>query len=668
MPLDLENSLNEEQRQVVLAGDGPILVIAGAGSGKTRTLTYRVAHLVNSGVPVERILLCTFTNKAAREMVGRVEFLLERSIDHLWGGTFHSIANRFLRRHAERLGFGQNFTILDRDDSNHLIDSVIRDMGYGKNSTYRFPKGKALGGLFGLAHATGESVESIIFHSFEKFAGIADEIGEVMRGYDLRKQELNGMDFDDLLKYWYKLLSDFDDLHERYANYFQHILVDEYQDTNPLQAAIIDRLASAHGNLTVVGDDAQSIYRFRGADCRHILEFPHRYKKCQTFYLRNNYRSTPQILDVSNRVIGYNINQFPKKLEAMRDLGVTPEVVMAEDAIREAHWVAKKAAQLQREGRSLNDMAVLYRIHSHSLELQIALQQQGVPFVVRSGLRFFDQAHVKDVIAWLRVLFNPKDLLAWSRILPLFNGIGPATVKKIVRHLEEEEFDYQALDNKVWLKKISSKARKSVQWLVRMLEEALIPDNFKNPGTLIRIFFEQEYNDYLTNSFQDAVKRGEDIVEFAAFASSYKSLSRFLTDMMLQTDAIPSSEDEVPADDEAIVLSTVHQAKGLEWDTVFCLNLIEGSFPFFLALQEEGGPEEERRLFYVAATRAKDRLFLCSRQMTQSRGGLLRTADPSRFLWEILQDYEEYKKSPSGSLAQFLLKAEHQPLFHIQYV
>lgn len=663
-----EQTLNAEQHDVVFADQGPLLVIAGAGSGKTRTLTYRVAHLVQSGVPVERILLCTFTNKAAREMVHRVETYLHHSIEHLWAGTFHHIANRFLRRHSERLGFGTNYTILDQDDSHHVIDIVIQELGYGQDESFRFPKGKALSGLFGLSNSTGESVESIVLQGYPKFENIIDEITEVMKGYEQRKKQINAMDFDDLLKYWYLLLLQCEDVKRYYTEHFLHILVDEYQDTNPLQASIIDKLSSHHGNLTVVGDDAQSIYRFRGADCGHILEFPRRYQHCQTYYLRKNYRSVPEILTVGNRVIAYNVHQFPKQLEAIRDSGSLPVVVIAEEAMAEAHWIVRRIQRLQEQGTLLREIALLYRVHGHSLELQIALQQHGIPFVVRSGMRFFEQAHIKDMMAWLRILYNPRDMVAWQRVLGIFKGIGPATAAKIVQHLEAVDWDWQALDEPQWRKKLSARIRKSIEWLVRLLDEASQPDNFQKPDFLLRLFYEQEYEEYMVHAYDDAAKRSEDLVELIAFASNYQGLERFLSDMMLQTERenLPSSEQEI--DGDAVILSTVHQAKGLEWDVVFCVNLVEGSFPFFLAYQEENGLEEERRLFYVATTRAKNQLYLCTRQMGTARAGLVRASEPSRFLWEMMRGANPTRlEYPSGPMARFLLEAEHSPLFELAF-
>jgi DNA helicase-2/ATP-dependent DNA helicase PcrA len=663
--LDWGRALNDEQRAVVFADDGPILVIAGAGSGKTRTLTYRVAHLVREGIKPEQILLCTFTNKAAREMVTRVESLLERNADDLWAGTFHRIANLILRRHADRLGFGLNFSILDRDDSTKLIDSCAVDLGYQRKG-YRFPKGNALGGVFGLAHSTGKRVDQIIEESFPRFAEITAEVHDVGEAYKAAKRRANAMDFDDLLLHWHQLLQEFPDLLRFYSEYFKHILVDEYQDTNPLQASIIDLLASAYTNLTVVGDDAQSIYRFRGANCRHILEFPDQYDDCQTFYLQNNYRSTPQILAASNRVIAYNDEQFPKKLVANREDGHKPSVVIAGTSYDEARFIVDKIESMHyQQDIPFRDMAVLYRIHSHSLELQIALQHAGIPFTVRSGQKFFEQAHIKDVLSFLRIIYNPQDMMAWFRLLPLFPGVGPATVKKIWGRLEDEAFDPYALEDKAWQKKISANARKALSWLLELIDLAGSPDMAENPGAVLRLFYDQEYEDYLANTYDNASKRAEDILELAVIASTYKEIGEFLHEMMLQFDPSPELESEGTPNDDAVVLSTVHQAKGLEWKSVFVLGLTEGGFPFSMALDEEDGPEEERRLFYVAATRAEDQLYLCSRQYIQTRMGPKR-ADPSRFLWELIEDRDDNGGYIDGSLTEFLLESEKHPIFQLQ--
>lgn len=659
------SELNDEQRAVVFAGEGPILVIAGAGSGKTRTLTYRVAHLVREGIRPEQILLCTFTNKAAQEMVMRVERVLERSAEDLWAGTFHSIANRILRRHADRLGFGPNYTILDRDDSARLIDSCIARLGFNTKGS-RFPKGSALTGLFGLANSTHRRVDQVIDASYPKFENIMFEIAEVADAYRAAKLRANSMDFDDLLVFWDQLLTQHADLQRLYSEYFKHILVDEYQDTNPLQASIIQKLSATHRNITAVGDDAQSIYRFRGADCRHILEFSQHYPDSRTFYLRTNYRSTPEILDVSNRVIAYNDEQFPKELVAHREKWEVPDVLVSSSGQDEAEFIVECIQDLHdNHAVPYREMAALYRIHSHSLELQLALQRAGVPFAIRSGQRFFEQAHVKDVLSFLRILYNPQDMVAWLRFLPLFPGIGPATVKKIWSHLEGHEYDPYCLESVDWQKKLKSNARGSIKRIVELFDTAGQADYAENVGAVIRLFYEREYEDHLSTTFENAAKRAEDLMELSALASSFEDIGSFLSEMMLQIDPYSEMEDEKTEDEEdAFVLTTVHQAKGLEWEVVFVLNLTEGAFPFFMALHEEGGEEEERRLFYVAATRAKDELYFCTRQYVQSRNGA-RRADPSRFLWEMHESREENRGYINGTLTEFLLQSEGHPLFDL---
>jgi len=663
---DPGTELNEEQKNVIFAEGGPLLVIAGAGSGKTRTLTYRVARLVYDGVSVQRILLCTFTNKAAREMTNRVSRLIHRSTEELWGGTFHHIANRILRREIEKMGYGfnNNFTILDREDSNQLINASISDLGFSQRGR-RFPKGRVLSSLFGLCRSTQQQVYNLIPESYPKFEPITHEIEEVWQRYQERKERLNVLDFDDLLHYLHQVLHEFHDIRAYYSEFFQHVLVDEYQDVNPLQAEIVDLLSSHHKNLTAVGDDAQSIYSFRGADSQHILTFPERYENCNIHYLTKNYRSRPEILEVGNRVITYNSNQYEKQLTSERTAGDPPVLVMAQDTRQEAEFVAQRIKELQsEEGIPLSEIAILYRIHSHSLELQMALQQQGIPFIVRSGIRFFEQAHIKDVVSFLRIIQNKRDELSWRRLLPIFPGIGPASVKKIWEQLDSNEHNVEALQDKKWLKKLAKAARNSVDWLIRLIKEAEETEQQKQPALTIQNFYEQEYKDHLEHTYDNAVKRGEDLLQLANLAASYSSVGSFLDDLMLLNDNELLFEDEggKPKDEDAVILSTIHQAKGLEWQVVFTLNLTENNFPFIMAIQEEN-IEEERRLFYVASTRAKDQLYLIYPRMFQHRSWGWRTSKPSRFLWETLHPPTEDKQVAFGNFTAFKREANSSELF-----
>lgn len=647
----MRRELSEEQQAVVFAEGGPLLVIAGAGSGKTRALTYRVARLVHEGVPVERILLCTFTNKAAREMVTRVQTVLDRSVDSMWAGTFHHIANKVLRRHAGRLGFGCNFTILDREDSTHLIDQVIEECSFSQEGG-RFPTGRALCEIFGLCISTEKALDTIIERHQPRFESITGELREVFSHYQERKLALNAMDFDDLLLFWLQLLDQHSDIRQEYAQQFLHVLVDEFQDTNPIQARIIERMASVHRNLTVVGDDAQSIYSFRGAEARHILDFPNQYSDAKVCYLQQNYRSVPEILDLSNHVIAHNTYQFKKQLQAVRNAGDLPIVVSCRDARQEAAFLAQHIQELHSSGVPLDRIAILYRIHSHSLETQIALQKAGLPFSLRSGVRFFEQAHIKDVIAFLRILNNAQDLLSWQRLLPIFKGVGAASVKKISQRLEERGFDLAALSEESWIKKLPKASRDAVNWLLRLIEEAREIQREQKPNEIIRLFYEQEYDDYLQNTFDNAQRRSEDIVQLATYAYNYPDLQSFLDELVLFGEVDPSTQE--PSEEQSpIILSTIHQAKGLEWDIVFVLNLVEGSFPFFRAI-EEGNDEEERRLFYVACTRAREQLFLLFRQESPSRGRWS-ASRPSRFLWDILLDPS--RESEAGRYIEEWLKA-----------
>ena len=641
----LPSHLNPEQREVVFSNQSPLLVIAGAGSGKTSTLTARVARLVMDGVDPERILLCTFTNKAAGEMVRRVELFLGESKSTLWAGTFHKISHRILRTHGRELGYKPGFSILDREDSLKIIKEILKEKGLDKKAR-NFPTASPLASVFGYARSRQWEIQAAVEQQYPEYCEVLDEMSDVFYTYEHRKQTMNVMDFDDLLCNCHDLLKHFPEVRSRYARKFQHILIDEYQDTNPVQAAIVDMLASAGASLTVVGDDAQSIYSFRGADSEHILSFPDRYPDCHTYYLTKNYRSVAPILELSNHSIAYNHFQFQKELEATRSGGVHPAVWVARDAGSLATWTAQHIRKQHIAGVSLSQIAILYRIHSHSLELQMALEEEGIPYILRSGMRFFEQKHTKDVLAFLRLVNNPADQLAWDRLLMTLPGVGAVTINKIIAKLEERQFSLEALNDPTWQKSLKGKLKTSIQWILRLLNEAHEPAHGKRPENLIRLYYEQEYKEYLFHKFEDARRRSEDLEKLEEYASNAEDLDAFLTNAMLYEDEETlNAVDEEDGPREAVTLSTIHQAKGLEWDMVYVPQCTDGSFPFFRALKE-GQEEEERRLFYVACTRAREQLHLLVPERAPDRkrgyGGrrIWRTCHPSRFVWEVIREMQ----------------------------
>src|SRR5437868_1296023 len=431
--VDYDRDLSDEQRAVALCDARPTLVIAGAGSGKTRALTYRVAHLLETGTPPEKILLLTFTNKAAREMMARVGQLCRVETRRMWGGTFHHVAHGLLREHASRLGYADRFGLLDREDAKEVMASATADLGYGVGQR-RFPRSDALIDLYSCAVNTQRPLAEVIAAGAPQFVALEEEILRVARRFAERKAQMNAMDFDDLLLNWKRLLVDHPP--EALQRKFDAILVDEYQDTNLLQGEIVDRMAALHRNVLVVGDDAQSIYSFRGAHFENILKFPERYPQCQQFKLTINYRSTPQILALANQSIACNQRQFPKQLQACREDGVLPALVPLRDVHQQAEFVAQRVLELREEGIPLREMAVLYRAHHHAMELQMELARRGIPFYVRAGVRFFEQAHIKDVLAHLRFVQNPLDELAFKRVVKLAPGIGAASADALWTQLQ----------------------------------------------------------------------------------------------------------------------------------------------------------------------------------------------------------------------------------------
>ncbi len=640
--LNYENELNPQQLAVVKAAAGPTLVIAGAGSGKTRVVTYRVAYLVESGEEPQRILLLTFTNKAAREMLKRVEELVPGVNDasqRVWGGTFHHIGNRLLRRHAPLVGFQPNYSILDREDARKLMDSCISDLKIKPKSS-RFPKGEVLENILGLAINTKKGLEEIILDRYPFFAPLLGEIQAVIQRYKQRKRELNVMDFDDLLYYWEVLLREHPEVRARYGQQFRHILVDEYQDTNLLQAEILDLLARDHRNLMVVGDDSQSIYSFRGANFANILTFPERFPDTRIYKLEINYRSTPQILHLANLSIRHNRYQFPKRLKTARTSGPLPCLVTTQDVMDQASFVARQIATAHKKGIPWGEIAVLYRAHYHSMELQMELTRRGIPFEVRSGLRFFEQAHIKDVSAYLKIVCNPLDELAWRRVLLLYPQIGKSTAQKIW-HLASSgiltpQADWEAkeirekIPRRAW--ETWSLFNKTLSQLRRLQQTSAGPDK------MIEVIIKEGYGDYLKTRYPDYESRLEDLKQLAAFAQNYTSLHDFLSELALLTslEGETASLRNVGAEGR-VTLSSVHQAKGLEWSWVFIIWLADGKFPSLRSISENGGDgeEEERRLFYVAVTRARDELYLCYPLFAPDRGRREFWQKPSRFISEL---------------------------------
>ncbi|MGV3532819.1 MAG: ATP-dependent helicase, partial [Chthoniobacteraceae bacterium] len=428
--IDFAAELNAQQCAAVTAEPGPALVIAGAGSGKTRTLTYRVAYLLEKGTQPHNILLLTFTNKAAREMLDRVSALVSSDLTGLWGGTFHSVGNRILRRHPQAAGFAPGFSIMDREDQQDLLDSVIPAIGINPKEK-RFPKGEVLADVFSYSLNTGKSIDDVLVEKYPHFLAFSEQIEEARKQYEARKKSANSLDFDDLLEKTLRLLQNEKAIAERYQRQFQFVLVDEYQDTNHLQADFIDILAAQHRNVMVVGDDAQAIYSWRGADFRNILEFPKRYPNAKFYKIETNYRSIPEILDVANAAISANVNQFEKELVSSRQSGVKPGIVPLEDANQQALFIAQRILELRDEGTDLNHIAVLYRAHYHSMELQMELTRHGIPFQITSGLRFFEQAHIKDIAAFLKWVVNPRDEVAFKRMVRLLPGIGPRSAEQL---------------------------------------------------------------------------------------------------------------------------------------------------------------------------------------------------------------------------------------------
>ena len=629
---DYSKYLNAEQCEAATAGDGPLLVLAAAGTGKTRTLVYRVAYLVEKGVPPDSLLLLTFTNRAAREMLERAKEVAGDAVGNLWSGTFHHICNRFLRRFADKLGYRNDFVILDRDDSRSLIDGCIKDAVINKKE---FPKKDVIASLISSAANRACDIEDVLEEGLDELRVDPLEIVKVANLYAKRKIETGVMDFDDLLVNGLRLLTEHAEIRAFYQTKFRHVLVDEYQDTNLLQAKMVDILAGLNRNVMAVGDDFQCIYSWRGADFRNIMEFPKRWEGCRIVKLEQNYRSVPEVLEVANACIKGNPEQFQKTLRPTRKPRNKPRVFFLRDGEEQALTLLTLIRRYQEDGYTLSDMAVLYRAHFHSIEVQIALARSHMPYVITSGVGVFEQAHVKDVVAFLRVCEISTDRMAFGRLLGMLGGVGEKTVEALWEKLGGV-FNTRDPEQRAKLVAALKPAARGQWQEIDRLFEAYHRENLAAAGgEVVQRFCDVFFHTYLYRVYENGEKREEDIRELALQIGKSAGVPSFLQEVALLTNIDHEYEKMALEHADMIHLSTVHQAKGLEWPVVFVIWAAEGMFPSSRSVGESENDAEERRLFYVAVTRARDELVMCAPEMRRTRDGGVFFCRPSRFIKEL---------------------------------
>lgn len=678
-PIDFEAELNPEQLAAVTAPDGPALVLAGAGSGKTRTLTYRVAHLLQQGVWPSQILLLTFTNKAAREMLDRVEELTGVPSWKFWGGTFHSIGQRILRMHGASIGLEKNYTIMDQGDAESLLGDVIReiDSAYAKNKDN--PKPKLVGDVISYARNTCRPVHEIVEERYPWMEELPVIIDGFARAYEGRKRERQLCDYDDLLELWVKLLRENDEVRTHFQDRFKHILVDEYQDTNKVQATIINTLGEKNRNVMIVGDNWQCIYTWRGAEFENMTEFAEQYPDRKIYKIETNYRSTPGILDFANcMMLGHPpIDGYPLELKAHKPAEALPYVVPAMDTRQQARYVLSRIEGLSQEGRSLKDIAVLYRAHYQAMDLQLELSRSGLPFTITSGVRFFEQAHVRDLVAQLRLASNPRDIAAFNRLAMLLPRVGTRTADRLFKLAEkvaarDHISPVLALTHEEVLKKVPKDALddyRDMGFTVQDIETAMggpavnaikkqdqsdlfaevVSDEkraaeAKSPQEIMQLAIDGWYGDYMRTVFDNWQNRRDDLDSLIGFAGRYDTMEELLAQLVLLNSE--TSDRSIDPEQETVKLTTIHQAKGLEFPVVFVIGLSEGLFPLKRAI-ESGDTEEERRLFYVAVTRAKEELYMMFPKVSAS-GGPPQLLEPSRFLREVPEHLYEMLRVRTG--------------------
>jgi DNA helicase-2/ATP-dependent DNA helicase PcrA len=604
-PRDFSSELNPQQAAAATHKDGPLLIIAGAGTGKTRTLVYRVAHLIERGVAAERILLLTFTRRAAQEMLSRAERLVGSSSKRVHGGTFHATAHRLLRRYGPAAGLAKDFTIMDQGDSADLMQLSRAQLGYGAK-TKRFPKKETLQYVYSRHINTGISVNDIIRDEYPQFVDYLEDFGKIYADYTRRKQERNLVDYDDLLLFWALLVEAAPELAKKISGMYDHVLVDEYQDTNVLQARILRGMCASHSNITVVGDDAQSIYSFRGANFRNILDFPKQFEGATTVTLEQNYRSTQPILNVTNTLISRAAERFTKNLWTERTGGETPWLVAARDEQQQTQFVVDRILELHEEGTPLREIAVLFRAGYMSADLEIELTNRKIPFEKWGGLKFLEAAHVKDVLAFLRILENPRDEVSWYRLLLLLPGIGDATARAAIDSMAAAAWESAAFGRYTPPPRARA-AHAALVDLLDALRNGPVLEEAQVSAEIARVRL--MYDNVLRERYDRVEPRLADLDQLQIIAGGYPDRATFLSALALEP---PQATQDLPGgskdEDDCLILSTAHSAKGKEWDAVFVIWAVDGWFPSARCLNSDEETEEERRLMYVALTRARNYL------------------------------------------------------------
>lgn len=627
--IEYEKELNPSQYEAVIHTKGPLLVIAGAGSGKTRTLTYRVARLVEEGTSPSSILLLTFTRKASQEMLKRAAALLDNRCEKVSGGTFHSFANYMLRRYHRRMGFDSGFNILDRDDSESLIGIIRKEMMKAPKHA-SFPRKQTLANIFSKAVNKVLTIEDIVYDDYPHFSEEMETITAICNEYAKRKREHSYLDYDDLLVCFKKLMEEYDDLRENISSAYEHIMVDEYQDTNKIQADIVSLLAGWNKNIMVVGDDSQSIYAFRGANFKNIMNFPALFPGARVIALEENYRSDQPILDLTNIIIERASEKYSKILFTRKTGGTKPLLVRASTENSQSRFIVEKIGELAGENISLNDIAVLFRAGYHSFDLEIELARNRIPFKKVGGFKFVESSHIKDVLAHLKVLINPKDRLSWQRLLLLVDKIGPQTAQNIFAAILEENSGYSGL--------LTANIQKSASGNLSRLKDLFckIDSGVMSVRDIGEAVVEY-YLPVLRELFDDYPKREKDIEHLLTIMERYNSLAEFLADMALEppNTSIDDSLSDNSGDDDRLVLSTIHSAKGLEWHTVFVIWTLDGRFPSSHSINNPEELEEELRLMYVASTRARKNLYFTYPKEVYDRATGMVLNRPSRFLDSI---------------------------------